>query len=334
MSSSPSNSPFTTSLGNPTVDWVDVLGHFLDGDENHQHSNKHVVSLPSQPMQQQPISDAVPNPVQTSVAQTPITPNVVAVHTNTEPENTTTTASTTQQPGKPTLTAAEKARIRSERKRSREKQRRSDVNTQFSDLTALLKKIESEDAPSDESRKAFISELSTTSANNMNRVDLIGKTISVLNRIHNENSKRKRTIDELNEELKVTKKRADEATTKLQQQQSQPSGNVKSDHVMMMVPMMIRPDGTAQAPMMPQSMPFYPMCPSNATDKSMSATAPNFAAMFNPFMFGSQQKSTSPSESCNTNKVESTGSPSQQQFVPGMVSTPAGENGENLAHCA
>merc|ERR1712151_1166999 len=143
--------------------------------------------------------------------------------------------------------------------------------------------------------------------------DLIGKTITVLNRIHNDNQKRKRTIDELNEELKVTKKRADEATSKLQQQQSNPSGDKKSDT------MMIRPDGTTQAPFMPQSMPM----------------PANFAAMFNPFMFGKQFSGSQQPSSESKNEVskESSGS-NQQQFVPTMVPSPIGNDGAGLAHCA
>ena len=223
------------------------------------------------------------------------------------------------------MSAAEKARLRSERKRSREKQRRSDVNTQFADLTALLKKIEAENEDG-ENRI----ELSTASSSNMNRVDLIGKTIAILNRIHNENRKRKRTIDELQDELKETKKRADEATEKLQQQEkSSSSQDVKSDHVMMMVPMMVRPDGTAQAPFMPQTMPFYPMCQPNMSDKS----APNYGAMFNPFMFG-KQVSSGPTQTTGQDTNKSSESSSQQPFVPAMVPMPMGNSGENLAHCA
>jgi len=301
-----------------------------------QHSNKHVVSTPSQPdaashalVNEQPIQNPIPTTVSADVTATSVNQNVVTIHTSPEPDT------TVQKPEEPKLTVAEKARIRSERKRSREKQRRSDVNTQFSDLTTLLKKIEAEDVQGDEIRKDFITELSTASSNNMNRVDLIGKTITVLNRIHNDNQKRKRSIDELNEELKVTKKRADEATSKLQQQQSNPSGDKKSDNVMMMVPMMIRPDGTTQAPFMPQSMPYYPMCQQNSSDNSSGAMPANFAAMFNPFMFGKQFSGSQQPSSESKNEVskESSGS-SQQQFVPTMVPSPIGNDGAGLAHCA
>jgi len=187
------------------------------------------------------------------------------------------------------------------------------------------------------SRKAFITELSTSASNNMNRVDLIGKTISVLDRIHNENCKRKRIIDELKEELKATKKRAEEATIKLQQQQSNPSGDKASNPMMMMVPMMIRPDGTTQTPFMPQSMPsmsYYPMCQPNTSDSPSGATPANFAAMHNPFMYGkqcniSQQPS---SESMNDSPKESSGS-SEQQFVPTVIQEKPENNEESITHC-
>jgi len=326
---------FSTSIGHPNVDWVDELRHFLDGDVN-QPSIKHVVSTSSQAdtghhamVNKQSIPGAVPAPVSADVTKTSVSSNVVIIHTNAE------SGTVVQKPEEPKLTAAEKARSRSERKRSREKQRRSDVNTQFAELTTLLKKIEAEDVQNDETRKAFITELSTASSNNMNRVDLIGKTISVLNRIHNENRKRKRTIDELNEELKATKKHAEEATSKLQQQQSNPSGDKASNPMMMMVPMMIRPDGTPQAPFMPQSMSYYPMCQPNTSDKPSVPTTADFASMCNPFMFGkkfsgSQQPS---SESQNDGPKESSGS-SEQQFMPTMGTVPVENNEEGLAPCA
>jgi len=337
MSSSPSSSPtFSSSIGHPNIDWVDVLGHFLDN----QPSDKPVVPAPSHPdagshviVKEQPTTGAVPNPVSrdADVTQTVASPNVAIIVTTTD---TNPHEVTVQKPEDENVTA-EKARIRSERKRSREKQRRSDVNTQFADLTALLKKVEAEDVQSDENRKAFVKELSTASSNNMNRVDLIGKTITVLNRVHNENLKRKRTIDELNEELKVTKKRAEEATSELQQKHSNSSGGEQSNPMMMMVPMMMRPDGTPQAPFMPQTMPFYSMCQPNMPEKPSVATPASFASMYNPFMFGKQFSGSQQSSSGNQNdsRIESSGS-SEQQFVPAMVQAPIESNGESLAHCA
>lgn len=307
MSSSPSSSPFFTSnTGHPNVDWVDVLGHFLDGDETQRAVES---SQGEQGAKEQPPLTVTPNPEPPqNMAQAPACMSK-------------STSTSQQLPEEHKLSAEEKARLRSERKRSREKQRRSDVNTQFNDLTALLKKIEAENEDGER--------IELTSSSSMNRVDLIGKTIAILNRIHNENRKRKCTIDELQDELRETKKRADEASKKLQKESS--TQEKSSDHVMMMVPMMVKPDGTAQAPFMPQTMPFYGMCQPNMADKSGAA---NYgAAMFNPFMYGKQPFSA-PSEGQEKNKSSEQPS-SQQSFVPAMVPMPMGNSGDNnLAHCA
>lgn len=327
MSTPPTTSPmFTSTLETPTVDWVDVLGHFLEGADEHHQQNKSGVQAEAQSGREL-TSDASPIPALSNAINKPVNNSVATTEqpSASDSEN-------LEEPEDEKLSAAQKARIRSERKRSREKQRRSDVNTQFSDLTALLKKIEAEDVQNDESRQAFM-EL-TTSSNNMNRVDLIGKTISVLGRIHNDNRKRRLAIEELTEELKVTKKRADEATGKLQLQQAQPSQNKKSDPVMMMVPMMVRPDGTSQSPFMPQSMPYYPMCPPAGADKTSGTVPPNYGGMFNPFMFGKQFSSESqPSAAASSGMPSETLSPNPQQFMQ-MVPMQVAENSENLAHCA
>merc|ERR1712228_340610 len=122
--------------------------------------------------------------------------------------------------------AEDRALARSERKRCREKQRRSDVNTQFSDLTTLLKRIdETEGIPS------------ITSP--MNRVDLISKTIVTLTRIHKENQKRKAKEEELENELVAAKKRVVEL-------EQSPKHKTSPEHVMMMVPMMVPREASAK----------------------------------------------------------------------------------------
>merc|ERR1719491_2614200 len=150
---------------------------------------------------------AFPPPPSAGVTQTSVSPHVVKTHANPK--------------ARTKARNPEEESNRSERKRYREKQRRSEVNTQFADLTTLLKKIEAEDVHSGKNRTFFITKLNASS-NSMNRVDLIGETTSVLNRIHNESRKRKCAIDELNEELKTTKRRVEDTISKLQQQQSNP----------------------------------------------------------------------------------------------------------------
>lgn len=103
-----------------------------------------------------------------------------------------------------------KAQSRSERKRSREKQRRSDVNRQFADLTTLLRQIETEEAEEDHTvaRLAF----SPT-----NRVDLIARTITHLERLRDMNKRRKKEVESLEQQLELSKKAGEETASKLKE---------------------------------------------------------------------------------------------------------------------
>merc|ERR1711862_411024 len=209
------------------------------------------------------------------------------------------------------------------KKRTREKQRRTDVNTLFTDLTMMLKKIDSENCEDDESPKSSV-RLST----NMNRVDLIGKTISTLDRLHSENKKRKCSVNKLSAELEENKKRFEEVSRKLQEFESQPCQDKKpSEPVMMMVPMMVRPDGAAQPAFMPQPM-LYPMCAPGAPEKSSEGTMPSYGAMFNPYIF-SNQFCPQPNKAADTSNP-----PMQQQYVHTMSPTQGGVDSESLAYCA
>merc|ERR1711862_530315 len=175
------------------------------------------------------------------------------------------------------------------------------VNTLFTDLTLLLKKIDSENCEDDESPKSSV-RLST----NMNRVDLIGKTISTLDRLHSENKKRKCSVNKLSAELEENK---------------------PSEPVMMMVPMMVRPDGAAQPAFMPQPM-LYPMCAPGAPEKSPEGAMPSYGAMFNPYIF-SNQFCPQPNKAADTSNP-----PMQQQYVPTMLPTQGGVDSESFAYCA
>jgi len=103
-----------------------------------------------------------------------------------------------------------KAQARSERKRSREKQRRCDVNRQFADLTALLKDIEAEEAEEDKTvaRLAF----SPT-----NRVDMIARTITHLERLRAVNKRRKKEVESLQQQLEQAKKAGEDTAAKLKE---------------------------------------------------------------------------------------------------------------------
>ena len=141
-----------------------------------------------------------------------------------------------------------KAHARSERKRSREKQRRSDVNKQFTDLTQLLQKIDAEDAAAaaaeaaaatsntneelgscDVKSSSVASSATTVAAsritfNPSNRVDLIGRTILQLERLHEANKRRKNEIASLQQQLDVAKKAGEDTAAKLKEAMLAPPG--------------------------------------------------------------------------------------------------------------
>jgi hypothetical protein len=107
---------------------------------------------------------------------------------------------------------------RSERKRSREKQRRSDVNKQFNDLTQLLMQIESEEVQEESARVRL-------SFNPANRVDLIARTISHLQCLHEANKKRNANIESLQQQLEQARKAGEDTASKLKEAMfSQPAG--------------------------------------------------------------------------------------------------------------
>lgn len=127
------------------------------------------------------------------------------------------------------VNAESKALARSERKRTREKKRRCDVNAQFADLTTLLRRVEEEDENEDDDVEKRV-----TSSNPTNRVDLIARTIYMMERIHEGNIKRRKKISKLQQDIMDAEKRAKVAEEKLQK--------VKLDgkqQMMMMVPMMV-----------------------------------------------------------------------------------------------
>ena len=103
-----------------------------------------------------------------------------------------------------------KAQARSERKRSREKQRRTNVNKQFADLTALLKQIEREEADED----ATVARLAFSLTN---RVDMIARTITHLERLRSLNKRRKLELQSLQQQLDHAKKAGEDTAAKLKE---------------------------------------------------------------------------------------------------------------------
>lgn len=118
---------------------------------------------------------------------------------------------------------------RSERKRCREKQRRSDVNKGFEDLTALLMKID----PAASSRRAddtsgdgldedgldkSDSQDDNGAAAPTNRVELIGLTVNVMERLYKENLEMKDKLRKLGAGTPVPQIHADDLGNKGQHQ--------------------------------------------------------------------------------------------------------------------
>jgi hypothetical protein len=103
-----------------------------------------------------------------------------------------------------------KMQARSERKRSRERQRRCDVNKHFADLTAVLTQIEAEEAEEDNTvvRLAF---------SPANRVDLIARTITHLERLNASNKRRKKEVESLQQQLDQAKKAGEDTAAKLKE---------------------------------------------------------------------------------------------------------------------
>lgn len=143
------------------------------------------------------------------------------------------------------ITEEQKSQARTERKRSREKQRRLDVNKQFNELTAALRRIEGEMEPCEELRSASL--LPTTN----NRADLMARAILVLDVLHEKNKRRKLEVEQLSKDLATAKQAGEETAAKLKERMMAPQ-NMGGGKVMMMVPMMMASgDGSAAATPMP-----------------------------------------------------------------------------------
>jgi hypothetical protein len=142
----------------------------------------------------------------------------------------TTTSATSSQNGCSTGTEP-KTHDRSERKRSREKQRRSDVNKQFADLTQLLQRIDAEDVHDDDAKHGT-SAASRVTFNPANRVDLVARTIVLLERLHEANKRRKTEMQSLQQQLDEAKKAGEDTAAKLKEAllapPCQPANRVRS----------------------------------------------------------------------------------------------------------
>jgi len=226
---SPPNSAIDESDKND--DWISAFDNFLDND-NENHSDE-------------PLESIHPAPVENPTKETPSPLGVITVainstsseetikngqaRTGTENKYCGSSNSSIQSEKAPPAknkvvadsdSAEARAQARSERKRSREKQRRTDVNAQFNALTALLRQIEADDVDDDtddgpqKKRKlaALLGSMGTGSATN--RVDLIARTIVVLEHLRSLNGKRRDEVVELKKKLEETQTALREASKK------------------------------------------------------------------------------------------------------------------------
>jgi hypothetical protein len=230
----------TPTTDQPHEDWLNVLNDIWENEQQlqtrqgqssssssaSQGSHRWTYSNSASSDQEQVLYNSTANP--TTSQQTPSTSAVIgsSVPANTNessvtPKNPPDTESNNSHSQNNNSTMAtnnsipteDKVLARSERKRSREKQRRLDVNSQFQVLTSLLRQIETEDlgtsvpdAATSTTAAGIVHNSTINVTNATNRVDLIARTVSVLERLHELNVTRKREISDLKEKLDATKK--------------------------------------------------------------------------------------------------------------------------------
>lgn len=84
---------------------------------------------------------------------------------------------------------------RSERKRQREKQRRFDLSNAFDELAAFINQVEPEAGDLDlDSKKKRKKSGESEDTSGITRLDLIGRAVKIMKRLHRENEERKRII--------------------------------------------------------------------------------------------------------------------------------------------
>ena len=236
-----------------------------------------------------------------------------------------------------------RAAARSERKRSREKQRRSDVNKQFATLTDMLRRIESSNT--DLFATPVWTEASFSPAN---RVELMARTIHVLQTLENSHKRQKTRVRELEDQLEQAKKAGEEAAAKAKEKFMAPM-QTGQNQVMMMVPMLIGGGsgggttlGASSGATAQSSMAFMPMAAPGGESSMGGIPAASMPWMMSHAMSpwgGMMMSGTAP----NTNNTENSSNNNSNNAAAASSSAseeskqpPASENSttSNLAHCA
>lgn len=94
---------------------------------------------------------------------------------------------------------------KSERKRQRERQRRFDLANAFDELAALLAQIDPEESEASSARRRrrksdpSTVDLDGADSTGLTRLDLVGRSIEALRRLHQENQDLKRAVEEQRE---------------------------------------------------------------------------------------------------------------------------------------
>ncbi len=83
---------------------------------------------------------------------------------------------------------------RSERKRKREKQRRTDLSNAFDELAAFVVQVDPEPGDADLEGKKKRKKSGEEDSSGITRLDLIGRALKLMKRLHKENEERKRII--------------------------------------------------------------------------------------------------------------------------------------------
>lgn len=228
-----SMSPLLNARKNSSADdWMQVLDNFLDNDEaasaelsrnDHSFSNiTHAHNENTSINSHSPVGHNMQHPNHQNESasckhepkEEPVDAQTQVAKSKSSSNTTTSTSSVTSNKNTddidPNLSEDTKAQIRSERKRNREKQRRSDVNNQFAALTDLLQSVEGYDLDSDvsddedecEPKKRKINSVGMVNVAPANRVDLIARTIAVMDRLHKVNRSLRQNVKDLRKNLK------------------------------------------------------------------------------------------------------------------------------------
>ena len=88
---------------------------------------------------------------------------------------------------------------RSERKRQRGKQRRSDLSNAFDELAAFISQVEPDAVEMDGDGKKKRKKSGEDESSGITRLDLIGRALQIMKRLHRENEERKRIIAGMDE---------------------------------------------------------------------------------------------------------------------------------------